>query len=148
VNDDYGPYKAPTGFSKFAIQSVGDPGNGGSYSFSIYTSGAQKIADFINGTFNPAYFIWWNAVPPPQTPNAGYGAAGATAGITEDMWALAPGVSVQGGTGTEANPIVVAAAGQSKILLLSYPVWYIRAKLTAIGGAPTGNVQLLLQGIP
>ena len=144
LNDDFGPYKAPTGFSKFKFSTSGA---GTGYSFTVYDGSDQPITDFLNGTYRPQFSSYYGMNPPPAVPNAAYGSAAVVAGCTPDMWSKVVGTPpIQGGTGTEANPLVTTGTS-SQILIASYPIWYVKVVLTAFAGA-AGIVKVLIQGIP
>lgn len=141
VNDDFGPYAAPTGFSKAQFSTEGD---GSGYEITIYDGVAESIDEAVWGKWNATLGCRLNPLPPPAIPNAAYGAA---CGIPETSWSKVIGPSSQGGTGTEANPLVTDGASSQK-LLASYPIYYCRAKLTNIGGGATGVVKVWAVFIP
>jgi hypothetical protein len=140
VNDDYGPFALPTGFSKARFSTEGA---GSGYTVTIYDGVSFDIEDAIYGKWNPSRGARLSPHPPPQVPNAAYGALLA---IPETSWAKTVGPSSQAGTGVEANPLVTNGT-QSQILISSYPIYYVRAKVTAIAGA-TGVVSIYCVGIP
>lgn len=140
VGDDFGPYQLPTGFSKVQFSTEGA---GSGYEITIYDGVAQSIQDAILGAWDPLNCIYRNPMPPPPIPNAAYGAALA---IPETSWHKTVGPSAQGGTGVEANPIVANGA-QSQVLLASYPIYYVRAKVTNIT-AGSGIVSVWAVAIP
>lgn len=143
VNDDFGPYSAPTGFSKVQFSTTGD---GAGYQIGIYDAMDPLIEDFIWGKHYPYLGCRLSPNPPPYVPSASYGAAAASAGVLETSYKLTIGPSSQGGTGTEANPIIVDGV-QSQALLSSYPIYYCRAKVLAVAGA-TGTVNVWATAIP
>jgi hypothetical protein len=140
LNDDFGPYALPTGFSKVQFSTEGD---GAGYSISIYDGVSTAIDTAIQGVYNPDLGIRLSPMPPPPVPTAAYGAALA---IPETSWSLVIGPSSQAGTGPEANPLIPNGVNASK-LLASYPIYYCRAKVTAVAGA-TGRIKVWAVAIP
>lgn len=132
----------PSGFSKGKFYTIG---NGSGYTITLYDSADRAIDEFILGKHYPYLGTRLNPNPPPVVPNAAYGAA-AISTIPETSYSKVIGPSAQGGTGTEANPLVTDGI-QSQALISSYPIWYVRAKVTAIAGA-TGTVEVWVTAIP
>jgi hypothetical protein len=145
LNDDFGPYRFPAGWTKAQFQTEG---TGPGWGITIYDGISQTIDDFVIGNYNPTYGIYANPNPQPVIPTAAYGAAAQAAGVTELVWNKSIGPSAQAGTGIgtgiEANPLV-SNGTQGQTFVMSYPSIWARAKVTTVG---TGQLKIWMFSTP
>lgn len=135
ILDDFGPYKAPSGWTKHNIQTEL---TGTGWGITIYDSVSQSIDDFVIGQYNPQYGIYANPKPPPPMPTAEYGAALVAFGVGPTAWNKSIGPSAQAGTGIEANPLISDGLfGQT--FIMNYSTIWIKAVITTVG---TGTLKV------
>jgi hypothetical protein len=139
LGDDFGAYGSTSGFTKYAFYTEG---TGPGWGITIYDGASNAIDNAVFGTWNPNLCIRLSPKPPPPIPTAAYGASLA---IPETDWSKTIGPSAQGTPGgAEANPLVSDGV-QSQKLFSSYPLWWVRAKVTTVG---TGTLLVWAVAVP
>jgi hypothetical protein len=139
LGDDFGAYGSFSGATKWVFYSEG---TGAGWGISIYDGASNAIDNAVFGTYNPNTNTRLSPLPPPPIPTAAYGAALA---IPETDWSLTIGPSAQGAPGVnESNPMVSTGVNAVK-LFSSYPLWWVRAKVTTVG---TGTLLIWAIQVP
>lgn len=139
IGDDFGPYHGTSGWTKYVFYTEG---TGVGWGITIYDGVSNAIDNAVYGAWNPNLAIRLSPQPPPPIPTAAYGALLA---IPETDWSMTIGPSAQGiPGGAEANPLVSTGVNAQK-LFSSYPLWWVRAKVTTVG---TGTLIVWAEAVP
>jgi hypothetical protein len=139
LGDDFGAYGSASGFTKWVFYTEG---TGAGWGITIYDGASTAIDTAVFGKWNPDRSQYLNPNPPPPVPTAAYGAL---LGIPETDWSPTVGPSAQGAPdGAESNPII-STGTQAQKLFSSYPLWWVRAKVTTVG---TGTLLIWAIQVP